>query len=934
MKNILFVGIGQIGCEIADSYARLTHKADNVRVIAIDTDERTFAKRFDASPVSMAFRCDVKDILDAVDPELIASWFPCGNRGEQVKYFETLPMNTGANMWRMKAVLSLYYYLYTQKEKNSELNRILNEIDPDAETEIHIAASVAGGTGAGLLLPLTLYLKRYIQSLTQKPVYAKAFIALPEIAEDFFTKEQAIKAKANAYAVLRELNAVEAFVNGNSSVSFEMGHPDDKVFGMLFDTSDPRFKAPEQKPFTEIYLFRRMPGFRSVALHTEFIAASAAMLLTETIESLRHGTLNTNTHDEIYAGISVAKTVYPLESIVKYISHAYVSDLAQTQWMALYDTAFKQLPNAIKTTAGGAPSKKVTESIVEAVLYAIDSLCPENENSALLLNRNDQGVSQNAPIALETESYVKALEEKFFEEFRTADSEIIYDFIEEYDNECAEQAASKNGAKRRKSCPDLPQTAEELCDRLVSFYNNGVSLLQSNESVASVLEGSHSNLSLTERVFKENGAFLHPSYSFARLALLYNAIDKAVTRFRLSNPKNKDAFQQENTPIPEYLIRIDTRTTSDSSYSRNGGDSRFRNIIYGDISHIGKKDEDKLLFVYDLKRTVNRVRSALINARLEQALSFVESRLLNYCAFFAELQASVKGLNEACALALSSKSFGTGMYHYIGGSVGEKRKLYKSFCDAAKDNFYLTLERGFDTQLGKLASAFCANYQNGEENPLQESEAFGSVMQEESCSGIAEALFGFVSDVANACLQSEFYEKALNKNVLEILLSQNEKDGGENLKLAVSKTFLTELVSFLCILPREMDTHSIITKSVKDVLVMLPKEAYNYLLANAERFGNAEPEDIIKALMFEAGEYEGRVYFDSALAPNEICIVRKTNRLPLLLLEYANEASENPLYYKAFLQSLQNQEMQWTDMWNPNLICKSSEKGLPLISDS
>ena len=186
-KSILLFGIGQSGCELADLFSRkMNNAAATVSVFAVDTDERTLSTVVSSEKISMVENRSLYSVVDTLGAENIGSWFPCNWESDKSEFAKCLEMNKGSNQWRMKALLS--FASYFSKEKNSDkfrelLKCAINTDEAESEIDVYYVASLAGGTGSGLLLPLSLYVKKEIEGLGKKISYSKAFLIHSNVFE-------------------------------------------------------------------------------------------------------------------------------------------------------------------------------------------------------------------------------------------------------------------------------------------------------------------------------------------------------------------------------------------------------------------------------------------------------------------------------------------------------------------------------------------------------------------------------------------------------------------------------------------------------------------------------------------------------------------------------------------------------------------------------
>ena len=166
-RNMVLIGIGQSGCTIADlSSHKMQSSEVCLRAIAMDTDERTLADVCYATAIPMVDSGDLNSVVEALGAENIRSWFPCDWEQDHTYFAQSLSMNQGSNQWRMKALLAFASFLSKEKSVgvfHEVLDQALAE-SADNSIELYVTASLAGGTGSGLFLPVALYVKNILKA--------------------------------------------------------------------------------------------------------------------------------------------------------------------------------------------------------------------------------------------------------------------------------------------------------------------------------------------------------------------------------------------------------------------------------------------------------------------------------------------------------------------------------------------------------------------------------------------------------------------------------------------------------------------------------------------------------------------------------------------------------------------------------------------------
>jgi hypothetical protein len=270
-----------------------------------------------------AFDVRLSTIVEELGEDRVKSYFPCDWEEDQSLFVKAMDMGRGSNLWRMKAFLAFTSFL-AKDHRVARLHSVLDELvaacGEEESVELYVVSSLAGGTGSGLFLPVSLYVKQYVQSIGGSISVSNAYLAMPSIYKDSLNADQNRKSHSNAYAALRELNAInkaafseESAAEAASPVELQIRVPYG-AFQTLFDSTAEEFCVPEAAPFDQVTLFEKIPTVGSVAMHID--------VMTDVVMSacLGQPTPNQKKTDAIFSSVSMVRVSYPIDSIVNYIS--------------------------------------------------------------------------------------------------------------------------------------------------------------------------------------------------------------------------------------------------------------------------------------------------------------------------------------------------------------------------------------------------------------------------------------------------------------------------------------------------------------------------------------------------------------------------------------------------------------------------------------
>ncbi len=268
----------------------------------------------------------------------VYEWLPDDVKKEAT--FLTSETDNGASQYRYKSRLCMARFL---KKPNNALVEILDSMNtPGTEiTEktlrVMIVSSIAGGTGAGTFIQVALYLRKYFRDLGQPRILITGLFGCPDLFSRTARNEQERENMfANAYAAIRELNAMNLAVSGTSQATNDYGKSirmeiKTKSEGKLFDSRSPEFTGDyTTKPYDNMYFVDRVNAhgaiLRSLSQYYKTMADIAyARLFSVMEDEIRTGESNELvSHSKfptaIYGSAGYGRVVYPYDAILRYLA--------------------------------------------------------------------------------------------------------------------------------------------------------------------------------------------------------------------------------------------------------------------------------------------------------------------------------------------------------------------------------------------------------------------------------------------------------------------------------------------------------------------------------------------------------------------------------------------------------------------------------------
>ena len=227
MKSVLILGVGGTGSRAVNllqkKINRMKAQEDvNIVSVVLDTNAADEKNIDTATIVSLSDNVTVKTVRERLGAAVCNDWFP------QDSIFDSNNISIGAGQWRKQSYLAFLNAMAGSQKKNLDqaLEKLADKSTSSISIDVYTVASLAGGTGSGSFIPLTLYVKKRIREMfgEKTTIHARAMLACPDIYEAKQNDPLNITSiYANAYAILRELNAINQVVYGLNTAEYDNG---------------------------------------------------------------------------------------------------------------------------------------------------------------------------------------------------------------------------------------------------------------------------------------------------------------------------------------------------------------------------------------------------------------------------------------------------------------------------------------------------------------------------------------------------------------------------------------------------------------------------------------------------------------------------------------------------------------------------------------
>jgi hypothetical protein len=393
----LIVGLGGVGSKItAKLSTMITDEKQRGRInfVVFDTDVNELGKIKRENPfirtVQTSTNMTVGDYLHLdeftrdnsfpVNPNLYRKTLSEG--AGQVRAISHLAFVTAMKRGYMEPLDSAIYDLY--KLESSPSTQVLRVI---------IVSTLAGGTGSGLILPVSMYIKQFLKTKIQIPgSITRGFFILPEILYGAVTAEPMRNAfKANAYAVLRELNAFILKADSNLPERYK-----NKVHLMFPKIGTGEFEEYDVLPMDFCFMFdaQNIEG-KKLNSTEQYLDQAATCIYAQSIGPMN--TRSNSSEDNVirtlvsgqsrnrYAGAGASELVYPSEHILHYIALKWAAQTVSDHW-TLFDKAYYK--KSIENNRARLKGQNVSEINPATEYINTVDLAAKNSNAFAMFTRN------------------------------------------------------------------------------------------------------------------------------------------------------------------------------------------------------------------------------------------------------------------------------------------------------------------------------------------------------------------------------------------------------------------------------------------------------------------------------------------------------------------------------------------------------------------
>ena len=387
----LIIGLGGTGSKIiskvlAEMRETGRTNAERIAFVAFDTDINELAEIRRINPniktVQTSTRATVGEYLN-INTNARDKWFPVN------EMLNRKALTEGAA--QVRAISRLAFDTTLKAGNLKPLHDAIDElfrIDKDQEEQalrIIITSSLAGGTGSGLILPVAMYLSKFLRTkYPRAKAITRGFFIQPDVYYSVIPGvEEQSNLQVNAYATVRELDAF--LMKGDNTLPSQYA---DLVFEIP-KLDGEGVEAINAMPYDFCFLFDAnntagggLESFDGYLAH----AANCIYTLSLSQMSKKSNSREDNVMRELikhggrnrYAGAGASRLFYPWRHVRDYVGFKWADQALSLQWL-YFDNEVKKRKEAIaKQRSEGFVAKdiEVGKEFIELIQAGADNKDP------------------------------------------------------------------------------------------------------------------------------------------------------------------------------------------------------------------------------------------------------------------------------------------------------------------------------------------------------------------------------------------------------------------------------------------------------------------------------------------------------------------------------------------------------------------------------
>ena len=346
MKQTVLIGLGGTGSRVVNNVAKILKQKGIdindgiVTCVVLDTNQsdNDLIKK-SGTDIPVIPTCDnrfIDDYLRDYASQDPLSWCPYS------RTFGAGTMIAGASEMRIKSRLAFMGTMASGGiyDLQNAIEKVFHRRSGTPEMiRVLLVSSLSGGTGSGMFQQVALWLRKFFKErncmATLRGVLLLPDIFIRTIDNIKNNQHKIISHYANTYAAVREMNAMNKIIKGETKLDRPM------IIKNLFDSDNP----PQQPIFDNTFFIDDIDAqgaaFDSIEAYEEMVAQMVYMQLyapmvneMESVEDNMFRAVETS-KDPLFGSCGTAKAIYPIDDIYEFCALKASEESISLGWIRL-----------------------------------------------------------------------------------------------------------------------------------------------------------------------------------------------------------------------------------------------------------------------------------------------------------------------------------------------------------------------------------------------------------------------------------------------------------------------------------------------------------------------------------------------------------------------------------------------------------------------
>lgn len=611
----IIIGLGGIGSDICCRVSKQVKNEEQrrrIRFVCIDTDINDLNQRKAEDPRIITIQTSapymVSNYLET-NTNAKDKWFPVHNilmgktpteGAGQVRAISRLAFEEAVRQGRMGAL-----------EKAIEELYFLDGAAAPQAVRVIIVSTLAGGTGSGIVLPLALYVRHFLETRFRKSAsVVRGFFLLPEIMFGNKSPEECGSLCCNAYASLRELDAFMRKGDG------ALDGPKYKDLALeLPDPSTGNYVSYAVSPFNFCFLYdKRNTDDLQLKSFDDYKEHAANTIYTQAISGISNRS-NSNEDNAIkpliksngrnrFCGAGSSLLKYPRDSVLQYIAGKWCIQTMDEEWLKIDNAYLQYLSNqkTLKKKNPGIKDQSLSEFYIEKIDSAEDNSF-EKQIRDMCYNKFEDDYG-NIEETKKLDDYTSKLEEHIRDMIN--DDPDVDAIGKAFQNALAKAEKAVGGKTKEEKKAEGKKDEVKGDDAIKRVFQGVVGLGQSYVNAAKAA-GNRIGRTLAMQLFQEEkdftdddkdyrmeyymhdeeGKFIHPNacrYFIYQLTNIFNEAYEAIPDYLKAQQDLINAFDDPNTDAIEDGFHYIDKSIGKKKFFIIPADKQQRHELIGNLA--------------------------------------------------------------------------------------------------------------------------------------------------------------------------------------------------------------------------------------------------------------------------------------------------------------------------------------------------------------